>query len=83
LLNETEIDKWIGGLLAALPSLRVFAAVFGYNYREETGLSFIMKASDRASRLEYRSVEVGLETHHFKRFDGVWVTRDEAEFLSF
>jgi hypothetical protein len=70
-------------LLAALTSLRVFRAVFGYNYSEEAGLSFIQKASERASRLEYLSVEVGWENHHFKRFDGVWVICDKEEFPSF
>jgi hypothetical protein len=70
-------------LLAALTSLQVFTAVFGYKYTQEDLLSFIMKASDRASRLEYLSAEIGWENHHYKRFDGVWVICDEAEFPLF
>jgi hypothetical protein len=56
---------------------------FSYSHIEEVGLSLIVKASDRASRLVYLSVAVGRENHRLKRFDGVWVTCDEAECPSF
>jgi hypothetical protein len=66
----SDVDDYVGNLLAALVSLRTFEIVFDKDNRLiKGGLSFIEKVSDRAPHLEH----FNLNSHCYKRVGGEWV----------
>jgi hypothetical protein len=74
--------EWIGDVIAALVSLRVFVFEYVYDFWEDA-ISLIMKASDRAPHLEYLAKIHNAESQYWKRVGGEWVICDEEEFPSF
>jgi hypothetical protein len=77
-------DEWLGNLLAALISLRVFTFMFTLDVHEAPPahllFPFVRTVTDRAPHLEYFSVSWGEDNYHWKRVHGEWVTCNEAEF---
>ena len=76
-----DFGKYIGNLLAALVSLRVFTLTFDDDERDDD-LPFVTQVSDRAIHLEYFTMEHIDIDHHWKRVRGEWVICDEAEYSS-
>jgi hypothetical protein len=81
MLNESTIiwytldfEEYIGNLLAAFVSLRVFEIVSRDHYPIEGGLSFIRRISDRVPHFMN-----GHFNDYFKRVGREWVICDETE----
>ena len=76
-----DFGEYIGNLLAALVTLRVFTLTFGDRERDDD-LPFVTQVSDRAIHLEYFTLEhVGMD-RNYKRVRGEWVFCDEVEYSS-
>jgi hypothetical protein len=73
-------DNYIGSLLAALVSLRLFAFRPKVRRPTEDVLALITKASDRAPHLEYFAMTA--KDSYWKRIGGEWVICDKTEFPS-
>ena len=78
-------EEWLGSLLAALISLRVFTLedfhlppdMFG---SQETYRRFVENVTDRALHLEYFAISSYGDDYFWKRVHGEWVPCDRAEF---
>jgi hypothetical protein len=82
-------DEWLGNLLAALISLRVFSFDFTPDPSrvqpvsrgsEQAHLLFARKVTDRAPHLEYFAVSWDGNDYRWKRVHGEWVPCNMAEF---
>ena len=72
-------DEYIGSLLSALVSLRLFAfRVYGTSPIGDF-LAFITNAPDQAPHLEYLAM-LQTNSRYWKRIGGEWVICDETEF---
>jgi hypothetical protein len=80
-------DEWLGNLLAALISLRVFTLHSSQASRvlwnsEQAYLPFVRKVTDRAPNLEYFAVKWSASIHSLKQVHGEWVPCNSAELPS-
>jgi hypothetical protein len=78
-------EEWLGNLLAALISLRIFTLDFILDPNRAPGskeayLRFVENVTDRAPHLEYFAVLWDRIDYFWKRFHGEWVPCDSAEF---
>ena len=73
-------DNYIGSLLAALVSLRLFAFRPESWRPTEDVLAFITKASDQAPHLECFAMST--EDHYWKRIGWEWVICNDTEYPS-
>ena len=79
--------EWLGDLLAALTSLRVFSVYPSPASRvlwasEQASLPFVRKITDRAPHLEYFAFRWGTDLYGLKQVHGEWVPCNSAEFPS-
>jgi hypothetical protein len=74
-----DFEEYIGNLLAALVSLRLFAFKYDGVCPTEDVLASITKASDRAPHLEYFATMDAYD-RYWQRIGGEWVICDETEF---
>jgi hypothetical protein len=84
-----DVDEWLGNLLAAMISLRVFTFRFVSDLSwaplvllgpEPAHLLFVRTVTDRAPHLKYFAVLWGVYDYHWKRVHGEWVPCHRAEF---
>jgi hypothetical protein len=84
-----DVDEWLGNLLAAMTSLRVFTfrLVSDLSWAplvllgpEHVHLLFVRTVTDRAPHLEYFAVLWGVYNHHWRRVHGEWIPCNRAEF---
>jgi hypothetical protein len=75
-------DEWLGNLLAALISLRVFtlhtSSLVLWD-AELAYLPFVRKVTDRAPHLEYFAVNWSANLYGLKQVHGEWVPCNSAE----
>ena len=84
-------EEWLGNLLAALISLRVFTLDSAFDIHqaptmfgsEEAYLRFVENVTDRTPHLEYFAASCDEIDYFCKRVHGKWVPCDSAEFLSY
>ena len=81
-------EEWLGSLLAALISLRVFKLIFSLDLHQapdkfgskEAQHRFVENVTDRAPHLEYLAVLWDKDECLWKQVHGEWVPCDSAEF---
>jgi hypothetical protein len=76
-------DEWLGNLLAALISLRVYTLLFSDLYEALPAhllFPLVRTVTDRAPHLEYFSVSCDGGDHYWKQVCGEWAPCNKAEF---
>ena len=77
-------DEWLGNLLAALISLRVYTFMFASDLYEAPPahqlFPLVRTVTDRAPHLEYFSISCDGEDHYWKRVYGEWAPCNSEEF---
>ena len=84
-----DADEWLGNLLAAIISLRVFTfrfvsalswAPLDLLGSEQAHLLFVRTVTVGAPHLEYFAILWGAYVYHWKRVHGEWVPCHKVEF---